>query len=171
MPLVIVRGLSRARPQGKLHLGFVHFPCALGRSGRGPKSGEGDGVTPSGRWPVRQVFYRPDREPRPQTALPVSPLAPDLGWCDAPRDANYNRLVHLPYAASHERLWRDDRLYDLFAVLGFNDCPRASGRGSAIFLHLARSDYGPTEGCVALSRTHMLKVLAALRPGDGILIE
>ena len=170
MPLVIVRGLSRARTQGKLHLGLVHFPCALGRGGRAPKSGEGDGVTPAGRWAVRQVFYRPDREARPQAALPVFPLAPDLGWCDAAGDANYNRLVRLPYGASHERLWRSDHLYDLIAVLGFNDWPRAGGRGSAIFLHLAHPDYGPTEGCVAVSRKHMLRLLAVLRPGEAIRI-
>jgi L,D-peptidoglycan transpeptidase YkuD (ErfK/YbiS/YcfS/YnhG family) len=171
MPLVIVRGLSRAGTQGKLHLGHVHFPAALGRAGRAPKRGEGDGVTPKGRWRVRQVFYRPDREARPQTALPVFPLAPDFGWCDTPSDPNYNRLVRLPYAASHEWLWRHDHLYDLVAVLGFNDTPRARGRGSAIFLHLAHPGYRPTEGCVALERAHMLRLLALLRPGDAILIE
>jgi L,D-peptidoglycan transpeptidase YkuD (ErfK/YbiS/YcfS/YnhG family) len=171
MPLVIVRGLSRADTQGKLHLGFVHYRCALGRAGRGPKSGEGDGVTPSGRWPIRQILFRPDRLRRPRTALPVSPLSPSLGWCDAAGDANYNRLVSLPYPASHERLWRRDGLYDLVAVLGYNDAPRSQGRGSAIFLHLARPDYGPTEGCVAIAREHMLMLLARLGPGDALIIE
>jgi L,D-peptidoglycan transpeptidase YkuD (ErfK/YbiS/YcfS/YnhG family) len=171
MPLVVVRGLSRASAQGKLHLGVLRFPCALGRSGRGPKGGEGDGVTPSGRWAIRHVFYRPDRERRPATGLPVSPIAPDFGWCDAPGDPNYNRLVRLPYQASHERLWREDALYDILAVLGFNDGPRTSGRGSAIFLHLARPGYTPTEGCVALSRTHMLMLLGKLLPGDCLTIE
>jgi L,D-peptidoglycan transpeptidase YkuD (ErfK/YbiS/YcfS/YnhG family) len=171
MPLIIVRGLSRASTQGKLHLGLLRCPCALGRGGRGPKGGEGDGITPSGRWTIRQVFYRPDREKRPATGLPVAALAPDLGWCDAPGDANYNRLVRLPYEASHERLWRQDTLYDLVAVLGFNDLPRASGRGSAIFLHLARPGYEPTEGCVALSRAHMLMLLGKLRTGDRLTIE
>ena len=171
MPLIVVRGLSRASTQGKLHLGLVQFPCALGRGGRGPKGGEGDGITPSGRWDIRAVFYRPDRERRPATGLPAAPIAPDFGWCDAPGDANYNRLVRLPYAASHERLWREDALYDLVAVLGFNDIPRAGGRGSAIFVHLARPGYTPTEGCVALSRAHMLRLLGSLKSGDRIQIE
>ena len=170
MPLVIVRGLSRGGTQGKLHLGLMHYPCALGRGGRGPKLREGDGVTPAGRWPVRQVFFRPDRLRRPRTALPVSPLSPGLGWCDAAGDANYNRLVPLPYPASHERLWRSDGLYDLVAVLGYNDGPRSQGRGSAIFLHLAHPDYRPTEGCVAVSREHMLMLLARLGPGDELVI-
>lgn len=171
MPVFVVRGLSRARSQGKLHLGALYFPCALGRGGRRPKSGEGDGVTPKGRWAFRQLFYRPDRIARPRTALPLSPLAPDMGWCDAPGDANYNRLIRLPYPASHERLWRDDHVYDLLAVLGYNDLPRAQGRGSAIFLHLARRNYMPTEGCVALSRPHMLMLLRLLRPADQLIIE
>jgi L,D-peptidoglycan transpeptidase YkuD (ErfK/YbiS/YcfS/YnhG family) len=168
MPLIVVRGLSRASTQGKLHLGALRIPCALGRGGRRPKGGEGDGITPTGCWTFRAVLYRPDRERRPATGLAATPVAPDFGWCDAPGDANYNRLVRLPYAASHERLWREDPLYDLLAVLGFNDGPRASGRGSAIFVHLARPGYTPTEGCIALARADMLRLLGVLRMGDRI---
>ncbi len=127
-------------------------------------------MTPIGLWKIRQVFYRPDRVARPRTALPVAPIRSDMGWCDASEDANYNRLIRLPYPASHERLWRSDHLYDLLAVLGFNDWPRARGRGSAIFLHLARPDYAPTEGCIALSRPHMERFLGAARPGDRIAV-
>lgn len=171
MPLIIVRGLSRAGTQGKLHLGAVHVPCALGRGGRGAKAGEGDGVTPRGRWAIRHVFYRADRGAKPLTGLPVSAIAPDLGWCDAAGDANYNRPVRLPYAASHERMWRDDGLYDIVAVLGFNDVPRAQGRGSAIFLHLAHEDFRPTEGCIAVSREAMLRLLRGAAVGDAVVVE
>ena len=136
-----------------------------------PKRAEGDGVTPVGRWPIRQVFFRPDRLRRPRTRLPVSPLSPGLGWCDAPGDANYNRPVALPYPASHEKLWRDDGVYDVRGGARLNDSPRVMGRGSAIFLHLAHPDYRPTAGCVALSREHMLMLLARLGPGDELLIE
>ena len=171
MAFSVVRGLSRAAAQGKLDLGYVQFPCALGSGGRGPKSREGDGVTPIGRWPFRQVLYRPDRIGRPRTALPIAPLAPSLGWCDEAGDANYNRLVRLPYPASHERLWRQDHLYDLVVVLGYNDTPRSQGRGSAIFMHLARPGYRPTAGCVALALPHLLRFIAALQPGDELIIE
>jgi L,D-peptidoglycan transpeptidase YkuD (ErfK/YbiS/YcfS/YnhG family) len=171
MAFYVVRGLSRARVQGKLDLGYVQFPCALGQGGRGPKSREGDGITPIGRWPVRHVLYRPDRIARPRTTSPVAPLAPDLGWCDEAGDANYNRLVRLPYPASHERLWRQDHLYDLIVVLGYNDIPRSQGRGSAIFMHLARPGYRPTAGCVALALAHLQQVVAMLRPGDRLIIE
>lgn len=128
-------------------------------------------MTPVGSWAVRQVLYRPDRIMRPRTALPVTTIRPGMGWSDAPGDANYNRPVVTPYGRSHERLWREDHLYDLVVILGFNDVPRAQGRGSAIFMHLARPDYKPTEGCIALSSDHMHRLLAELRPESRIVIE
>lgn len=134
--------------------------CALGRAGIAGAKREGDHATPAGAWPMRRAFYRPDRALAPPTRLPLQPLDPAHGWCDAPDDGAYNRLVRLPYAASAERLWRDDPLYDLLIVLGYNDAPVAAGRGSAIFLHLARDDFGPTEGCIALGRADLLAVLA-----------
>jgi L,D-peptidoglycan transpeptidase YkuD (ErfK/YbiS/YcfS/YnhG family) len=167
---LILRGLSRARSQGKLSLLTQQFPCAIGCGGRRPKLREGDGITPLGRWPVREVLYRADRIARPRTALPIRAIRPRDGWCDAAMDRNYNRPVRLPYPASHERMWREDGLYDLVIVLGCNDLPRSLGRGSAIFMHLARPDYAPTAGCIALSRADMLKLLAWLKPGDSILV-
>ena len=171
MPHIVVRGLSRASAHGKLHIGPVNFPCALGRSGRGNKGGEGDGFTPVGRWRARQALYRPDRGRRPHTALPLTPITAHMGWSDAPGDANYNRPVSLPYARSHERLWREDHLYDLVIILGFNDMPRCQGRGSAIFMHLARPEYTPTEGCIALCVDHMRYLMRVIRPQQSILIE
>jgi L,D-peptidoglycan transpeptidase YkuD (ErfK/YbiS/YcfS/YnhG family) len=165
-----LRGLSRARSQGKLCLEALCLPCAIGRGGRRPKRREGDGVTPMGRWPVREVLYRADRMRRPATGLPVRALRPGDGWCDDPADRNYNRRVQLPFPRSHEGLWRQDHLYDLIVVLGYNDRPRSLGRGSAIFMHLARPGYTPTAGCIALSRGDMLKVLARLRRGDGVMV-
>ena len=144
--------------------------CAVGRSGIAIKNIEGDGITPVGTFVVRRVVYRADRLACPQTALHTAVLAPDDGWCDAPSDPNYNRLVKLPYAASAEKLWRDDHLYDVVAVLGFNDDPVVPGKGSAIFLHVVREDFAPTEGCVALSLPDLLDVLALLAPGDTIAI-
>lgn len=168
MPVPILRGLSRARSHGKLCLGTLNLACATGRGGRRPKQREGDGVTPVGLWRIMEVLYRADRLQRPRTALPVKPITPRDGWCDAPADRNYNRPVPLPYPASHERLWRGDHLYDLVIVLGYNDKPRSLGRGSAIFMHLARRSYAPTEGCIALARGDMLKLLAWLKPGDAV---
>jgi L,D-peptidoglycan transpeptidase YkuD (ErfK/YbiS/YcfS/YnhG family) len=142
--------------------------CALGRGGVSTAKREGDGATPVGRLPMRRALYRPDREAPPATALACAPIAPTNGWCDDPADAAYNTAVRLPHAGGHERLWRDDRVYDLVVVLGWNDDPPVPGRGSAIFLHLARDGYAPTEGCVALARADMLALLAEARPGDAV---
>ena len=129
--------------------------CALGRGGVAALAAkrEGDGATPAGLWPMRRLFYRPDRIAAPATRLPSTALQESDGWCDAPADQAYNRAVKLPYAASAEHLWRDDEVYDLIVVLGYNDAPVIPGRGSAIFLHVARPDYA-SDGrlCRASSR-------------------
>jgi L,D-peptidoglycan transpeptidase YkuD (ErfK/YbiS/YcfS/YnhG family) len=146
-------------------------PCALGRSGARPDKREGDGATPIGCFLLRRAFYRADRIAPPRTGLPAMPLDPQLGWCDDPDDEAYNKLVRLPYAARHERLWRDDALYDLMAVIGYNDHPVEPGRGSAIFLHVARPDFAPTEGCVAMRLADLSDLLRACRPGDEIVVD
>ena len=142
--------------------------CAIGPGGIARKGGEGDGITPRGTWPVREVFYRADRIARPDTVLPVRAIEKDDGWCDAPGDAHYNRLVKLPYPASAETLWREDHLYDLVLVLGYNDDPVVAGKGSAIFLHLARPDFSATHGCVALAYEDAVAAIEQLRPGDSV---
>ncbi len=145
--------------------------CAIGRGGIGRKQREGDGVTPAGIFPIRKVLYRADRVLRPQTGLPAEEISRDDGWCDAPGDPGYNRPVKLPYPASAESMWREDRLYDVVAILGFNDDPVVDGAGSAIFLHCARDDFGPTEGCVALKLPDLLNALSGLDPGANIEIR
>jgi L,D-peptidoglycan transpeptidase YkuD (ErfK/YbiS/YcfS/YnhG family) len=136
--------------------------CAIGRGGRLPaaEKREGDGATPIGAWPMRELLYRADRVTLPIVSpLPSRALARDDGWCDAPLDPLYNQPVHHPYPASAERLWREDAVYDLIVPLGYNDEPIIAGHGSAIFLHCATPDYEPTAGCVALSHADMLLVL------------
>jgi L,D-peptidoglycan transpeptidase YkuD (ErfK/YbiS/YcfS/YnhG family) len=147
--------------------------CALGPSGVVPGAAkrEGDGASPAGAWPMQRVLYRADRRPAPQTALPCAPLSPDDGWCDAPDDPAYNQPVKHPYPASAEHLWREDHIYDLIVILGFNDDPVVAGAGSAIFLHLARPGYEPTQGCVALAPADLEELLRLARPGDALVIS
>ena len=162
-----------ATADGFLDLGARRVRCALGRAGvkAAADKREGDLASPAGVWPIRRVLYRPDRGDAPKTALPTAPLAPDDGWCDAPSDPAYNHPVKRPYPASAEAMWREDHLYDLVVVLGHNDDPPAAGMGSAIFLHLARGGYLPTEGCVAVTRADMEDLLAAAKPGDAVEIR
>jgi L,D-peptidoglycan transpeptidase YkuD (ErfK/YbiS/YcfS/YnhG family) len=158
-PQLRVRGLSARATRGFLSLGDLRLPCALGSAGRTAQKREGDGATPIGSFLLREAFYRADRLGRPRTRLPLSPLRPFDGWCDDSSDRNYNRRVSHPYPASAERLWRADRLYDLILVLGYNDHPRARGRGSAIFMHVANDDFAPTAGCIALRLGDLKRVL------------
>jgi len=163
----------RAWPAGGhiLEVDGFAMRCAIGRGGVKGDKHEGDGATPIGSWPLREAFFRPDRMPMPETRLKMTPLDPLAGWCDAASDPNYNRPVRLPYAAGHEELWRDDAIYDVILVMGYNDDPVIAGKGSAIFLHIARSDYSPTAGCVAVRLEDMMKLLALAEPGTQILVE
>jgi L,D-peptidoglycan transpeptidase YkuD (ErfK/YbiS/YcfS/YnhG family) len=147
-------------PDGRLTWRGQTLRCALGQRGVTAEKTEGDGATPAGLLPLRRVFYRADRVSPPRCQLPVEPIAQTDGWCDDPSQRDYNCLVRLPQDAHHEELWRQDALYDVIAVLGWNDRPVVKGRGSAIFLHVARPDYGPTEGCVALALPDLLRILA-----------
>jgi L,D-peptidoglycan transpeptidase YkuD (ErfK/YbiS/YcfS/YnhG family) len=147
------------------------YACALGPAGIIKNKREGDKATPAGVFPLRRALYRPDRLDPPATGLPVAPIRPDDGWCDDPADAFYNRPVKRPYPASSEALWRDDALYDVIVVLGHNDDPVVPGAGSAVFLHIAKPDYGPTEGCVALAKRDLLEILASVDSSTEIEIR
>jgi L,D-peptidoglycan transpeptidase YkuD (ErfK/YbiS/YcfS/YnhG family) len=147
-------------PDRRLVLGGRTFRVALGRGGMRRDKQEGDGATPVGVLPLRRVLYRADRGPAPDCAVPIEPIAPTDGWCDDPSHVDYNRQVRVPHEGRCEELWRADGLYDLVAVLGWNDAPVVLGRGSAIFLHVARGDYAPTAGCVALAPDDLRRVLA-----------
>lgn len=110
---------------------------------------EGDGASPRGRFRLLALWFRPDRQ-RPQSHLPMIAIAPDDGWCDAADHRRYNCPVKTPCAASHEMMWRDDRLYDLVVDIDWNRSAITKGRGSAIFIHAARCGFSATAGCVAL---------------------
>lgn len=145
--------------------------AAAGEGGVRAAKQEGDGATPAGIFPLLGVFYRPDRLARPMTGLPASPIGKADGWVDDPDDPQYNRRVTLPYPARCERLWRRDGIYDLLVVIGYNTDPVVPGRGSAIFLHVARADFSPTLGCIAIERRELLRLVARLGPGSTISIQ
>jgi L,D-peptidoglycan transpeptidase YkuD (ErfK/YbiS/YcfS/YnhG family) len=144
--------------------------AVCGKGGVRADKREGDHASPAGTFPLLKVFYRPDRLAAPQTALPLAPLQRNDGWVDDAADPNYNRAVALPYPASHEELWREDGLYDLIVVIGYNTDPVVAGRGSAIFLHVAREDFSGTEGCIAVAREVLIPLLGLLGPGSKITI-
>ena len=159
---LVVRTLNAHSARGQLQLGWQRMPCALGRTGQTIRKREGDGASPVGTWPLRTVFYRAGRIPRPRCGLPLRQVRAADGWCDMPGDRNYNRFVRHPYPASAEHLWRTDGLYDVVVVLGHND-HRLRGCGSAIFLHCASRSFTPTAGCIAVRREDLVRLLPRLR--------
>lgn len=156
---------------GHLIAGERRLRCAVGRGGIRRDKLEGDGATPAGVFPLRQVLFRADRVGTVGSALPVRALSPNDGWCDDLADERYNSEVVLPCAARHEALWRADNLYDVIVVVGYNDAPPVPGKGSAIFLHVAQPDFSPTEGCVAIPRAQLLDVVGRCGPSTVVELQ
>ena len=167
---IVVRVAPGKRGAGLIALAHGVRRAALGRSGVRALKREGDGATPLGSFPIRLVLYRADRVHRPRVPFPLRAIRGDDGWCEDPSDRNYNRLVRLSPRSTADRLTRADHLYDVILVLGHNDQPRVRGRGSAIFVHLARDGLAPTAGCIALSRRDLLTLLAELRKDTEIVV-
>ena len=131
---------------------------------------EGDGGTPCGRWPVRAVYYRPDRVQCPDTVLPCHRLTADCGWCDDVTSPDYNRYVNRPYQFRHEQMWRHDEAYDFVVELGYNDDPVVTGHGSAIFLHCTEAGKTSTAGCVAVNQADLAVLIESASADQHLLI-
>lgn len=159
---VVVTRSPGARSVGRLRAGAITLPCVLGSGGLSRRKREGDGATPIGCFALKGGFFRPDRGPRPPSRLALRPSRTDDGWCDDPASGRYNRAVRLPFSSGHERLWRDDRLYDCGLVLDYNLGRPRKGRGSAIFLHVMAEAGTPTAGCVALRPGDLRRLLPRL---------
>jgi L,D-peptidoglycan transpeptidase YkuD (ErfK/YbiS/YcfS/YnhG family) len=162
--LLTVQADSADTSLGWLSLGGRRWRCTVGAGGVREDKVEGDAATPAGSFPLRRIYFRNDRLVLPKVRLPARPISEHDGWCDDPRSSTYNRLVRVPNEWSHEKMWRDDGLYDLVVVVGYNDDPPEGEWGSAIFLHVAREDYAPTKGCVALARDDLLELVTLIGP-------
>ncbi len=156
--------------RGWLTAGGRTIPVALGRGGIRANKREGDGGTPKGRFRPRQLWWRADRHPRPRTLLPVRAIRREDAWCEDPSSRHYNQPVRLDADRGGDRLTRDDHLYDFIVEIDHNSSPRIAGRGSAVFFHLARHNFGPTAGCVSMTRSAMLWLLQRLGPETRIVI-
>jgi len=155
-----------------LEAGRYRVAAHIGRGGviSAVDKREGDGATPCGRWPVRAVYYRPDRVQCPKTILPCHALTPDCGWCDDAASPDYNRYVKRPYHFRHEQMWRQDAAYDFVVELGYNDAPVVLGHGSAIFLHCIAAGKTSTVGCVAVERGDLSLIIESAPSDQHILI-
>ena len=156
--------------RGWLMVGDRAIPVALGRGGILANKHEGDGGTPRGVFRPRRLWWRADRHPRPRTFLRVRPIRDDDAWCEDPADRHYNQPVRVGREHPGDRLKRADHLYDFIVEIDHNTRPRIAGRGSAVFLHLARENFAPTAGCVAMTRSAMVRLLRRLGPRTRLVI-
>jgi L,D-peptidoglycan transpeptidase YkuD (ErfK/YbiS/YcfS/YnhG family) len=165
----------RRRPgdgcRGWLIAGPHALPVALGRGGIKANKREGDGGTPRGRFRLKRLWWRGERHVRPATLLPARRIKPDDGWCEDPSDRHYNQPVKLPPGNKADRLARTDALYDFIIEIDHNTRPRIAGRGSAVFIHVARPQFAPTAGCIALKLGTLRRLLARLGPRSTIVVD
>lgn len=171
LPVIHVRAKPAQRSRGVLRAGPLSLPVALGRGGIKANKREGDGATPRGTFRLKRLWWRDGRHPRPATLLPVTRIKPDDGWCEDPSDRHYNQRIKVPPKSRADRLAREDNLYDLIIELDHNTRPRVAGRGSAVFIHVARPGFAPTAGCVALNINTLRRLLARLGPRTRIVVE
>lgn len=173
---VSARPIVVNRRPGTRHLALVILenrviPAAIGRSGTTIRKREGDGATPVGAMTFDHGYVRGDRNGSVRSPLGLERIRADMGWCDDPANPNYNRMVRLPFQHSHEIMSRGDQLYDYCLVLDWNYSSRRRNLGSAIFFHVARSDFRATEGCVAIPRRYFMQLLRHLRKGQKLIIR
>jgi len=158
------------RSRGVLIAGRLAIPVVLGRTGIRANKHEGDGATPRGRFRLRRLWWRADRSPKPATLLPTARIDRRIAWCEDPGDRHYNQWIRRESEQGGDRLKRTDHLYDFIIEIDHNTRPRIAGRGSAVFLHLARANFGPTAGCVSMTKSAMLQLLRRLGPRTRIII-
>lgn len=168
---VQIRASAGNPQQGWLSTGQRTIPVSLGRGGIKANKFEGDGGTPRGVFRPIRLWWRADRHPRPQTFLPVRAISATDAWSEDPEHRQYNQPIRRTDSSQGDRLMRDDRLYDFIIEIDHNTRPRIARRGSAVFLHLARENYSPTAGCVGMTKSAMLRLLARIGPNTRIVIR
>ena len=144
--------------------------CAIGKRGIGYKRKEGDLITPKGIYKIKYILYRKDRVKKIQTKIKKIAIRKDMGWCDDPKSYNYNQLVKLPFAYNYEKLFRKENSYDIILILNYNMAPIVKNKGSAIFIHIASKNYKKTEGCIALKKIHLLKIIKKINKNTKVKI-
>ena len=159
------------KKSGYLKYKNLRFRCALGKAGIKKKEKEGDNVTPKGIFNIIKMYYRPDKIKNITTDIKKIKIKKNMGWCDDSRSNSYNQQIKLPNKFGHEKLFRNDNLYDLILVLNYNINPTIKYKGSAIFIHIAKNSYKKTKGCIALKKEHLIKLISKIKTNTKIKIN
>ena len=145
--------------------------CSVGKRGIGSKKKEGDLITPIGQYKIKYILYRKDRVKKIQSKLRKITIKKNMGWCNDPKSKKYNKLVNLPFNYSYEQLFKKENVYDIILVLNYNMNPVKKDKGSAIFIHVAKKYYKRTQGCVAVKKSDLLKILREIKINTKVKIE
>jgi L,D-peptidoglycan transpeptidase YkuD (ErfK/YbiS/YcfS/YnhG family) len=143
-------------------LNDLRFFCVIGKNGLTNDKIEGDWKTPIGTFPIRKIYTRKDKVKDFKCFYNLIEINPKMGWCDDSNDINYNKEIQLPYNSNYEKLYRDDDLYNIIVVLGYNDNPIIKEKGSAIFLHVG-DNIKYTKGCIAMKQNDLIQLLSSLK--------
>ena len=144
--------------------------CALGKRGIGCKKKEGDLITPIGKYKIKYILYRKDRIKKIYSKIRTIVIKKNMAWCNDPESKDYNKLIKLPSDFSFEKLYKKENIYDIVLVLDYNMNPIIKNKGSAIFIHVAKKNYKKTEGCIALRKIHLLKIIKLLKNNTKVKI-
>ena len=144
--------------------------CALGKRGIGCKKKEGDLITPVGKYKIKYILYRKDRIKKIYSKIRTIVIKKNMAWCNDPESKDYNKLIKLPSDFSFEKLYKKENIYDIILVLDYNMNPIIKNKGSAIFVHVAKKNYKKTEGCMALRKIHLLKIIKLLKNNTKVKI-
>jgi L,D-peptidoglycan transpeptidase YkuD (ErfK/YbiS/YcfS/YnhG family) len=156
---------------GFLRYKNLKFRCALGKAGIKRKVKEGDNITPKGIFKITKIYYRPDKIKDIVTPIKKIKIKKNMGWCDDPDSIDYNKQIELPSKFNHEKLYRNDNLYDLILVLNYNTNPIVKNKGSAIFLHITNDSYKKTKGCIALKKNDLIQLVSKISENTKIKIN
>jgi L,D-peptidoglycan transpeptidase YkuD (ErfK/YbiS/YcfS/YnhG family) len=156
---------------GYLKYKKLKFRCALGKAGINKKLIEGDNITPKGIYKIVNIYFREDRIKNIISKLKLIKIKRTMGWCDDQNSKKYNQLIKLPTKYRHEKLYRNDKLYDIILVLDYNMDPIVKGKGSAIFLHLSKNLKNKTRGCIALKKKDMLELIKKIKKSTKVIIN
>ena len=158
------------KKSGYLEFKKLKLRCSLGKAGIKKKIKEGDNITPRGVFKIIKLYYRADKIGKIKTQIRKIKIKKKIGWCDDPRSVFYNKQIKLPNKFSHEKLYRNDNLYDFILVLNYNMNPIVKNKGSAIFIHVAKNNYQPTQGCIGLKKIDLLTILKKIKKNEKVKI-
>ena len=145
--------------------------CSFGKLGLSRNKKEGDFTTPKGLFKLGLLYYRKDRVKLTKCLIKKKIIKKNMGWCDDSKSKKYNQEISFPFKYNAEKFYRKDNIYDILINIKYNHFPIVKNKGSAIFLHLSKKNYKPTNGCVGIKKKDFLKILPLINRKTKILIK